>query len=82
MSVADEVRNFIHTSLAEDNKPSLDQFWNLVAESAKGIKHSSIEAADEQSREIKKMRRQNLKSFKCTFRSWIFVVIRSELWFS
>ena len=50
--------------LAENSKPLLDQFWKLVAKSAEGIKHSSIEAADEQLWKIKKMRCEGLKSFK------------------
>lgn len=50
--------------LAENSKPLLDQFWKLVAKSAEGIKHSSIEAADEQLWKIKKMRCEELKSFK------------------
>ena len=36
----------------------------LVAKSAEGIKYSSIEASDEQLRKIKKMRCEELKSFK------------------
>ena len=56
--------NFIRNFLAENNKPLLDQFSKLVAKSAKGIKHSSIEASDEQLWKIKKMRCEELKSFK------------------
>lgn len=54
------MRNF----LAENSKPLLDQFSKLVAKSAEGIKHSSIEAAEEQFWKIKKMRCEELKSFK------------------
>ena len=64
MSVSEEVRGFIRASLAENNKSLLDQFSKLVAESAEGIKRSSVDAADEQLREIKKMRREEPKSFK------------------
>ena len=64
MSVSEEVRDFIRASLAENNKSLLDQFSKLVAESAKGIKCSSVDAADEQLREIKKIRREEPKSFK------------------
>ena len=42
----------------------MDQFSKLVAKSAEGIKHSSIEASDEQLRKIKKMICEELKSFK------------------
>ena len=56
--------NFISNSLAENNKPLLVQFSKLVAKSTVGIKHSSIEAADEQLRKTKKMRCEGLKSFK------------------
>ena len=64
MSVSEEVRGFIRASLAENNKSLLDQFSKLVVESAEGIKRSSVDAADEQLREIKKMRREEPKSFK------------------
>ena len=64
MSVSEEVRGFIRAFLAENNKSLLDQFSKLVAESAEGIKRSSVGAADEQLREIKKMRREEPKSFK------------------
>ena len=64
MSVSEEVRGFIRASLAENNKSLLDQFSKLVAESAEGIKRSSVDAADEQLREIKKMKREEPKSFK------------------
>ena len=64
MSVSEEVRGFIRASLAENNKSLLDQFSKLVAGSAEGIKRSNVGAADEQLREIKKMRREEPKSFK------------------
>ena len=62
--MSEEVRGFIRASLAENNKSLLDQFSKLVAESAEGIKRSSVDTADEQLREIKKMRREEPKSFK------------------
>ena len=64
MSVSTEVQEFIYTSLAENNKSLLDQISKLVADSAETIKRSSVEAADDQLREIKKLRREEPKSFK------------------
>ena len=65
MSVSNDVQEFIHASLAENNKALLDQISKLVADSAERIKRSSIEAADDKLREIKKLRREEPKSFKC-----------------
>ena len=59
MSVSEEVRGFIHASLAENNKSLLDQFSKLVAESAEGIKRSSVDAADEQ---LRALRRRGVRS--------------------
>ena len=64
MSVSNEVQGFIYVSLAENNKALLDQISKLVADSAESIKRSSVEAADDQLREIKKLRREEPKSFK------------------
>ena len=64
MSVSDEVQEFIYTSLAENNKTLLDQISKLVAVSAESIKRSSVEVADVQLREIKKLRRGESKSLK------------------
>ena len=55
-SVSNEVQEFIYTSLAENNKALLDQISRLVADSAESIKRSSVEAADDHLREIKKLR--------------------------
>ena len=52
MSVSNEVQEFIYTSMAENNKALLDQISKLVADSAESIKRSSVEAADDQLREI------------------------------
>ena len=65
MSVSTEVQEFIYTSLAENNKSLLDQISKLIADSAESIKRSSVEVADDQLREIKKLRREEPKSFKC-----------------
>ena len=64
MSVSNEVQEFISTSLTENNKALLDQISKLVADSAESIKRSSVEAADDQLREIKKLRCEEPKSFK------------------
>jgi len=42
----------------------LDQISKLVVDSAESIKRSSVEAADDQLREIKKLRREEPRSFK------------------
>ena len=62
MSVSNEVQEFIYTSLAENDKALLDQISKLVAVSAERIKRSSVEAADDQLREIKELRRGESKS--------------------
>ena len=64
MSVSPEVQQFINKSLADNNKALLDQISKLVADSADNVKRASVEAADEQLREIKKLRREEPKSFK------------------
>ena len=64
MSVTPEVQQFIHKSLANNNKALLDQISKLVADSADKVKRASVETAGEQLREIKKLRREEPKSFK------------------
>ena len=64
MTVSTEVREFISSSLPENNRSLLAQISKLVADSAESVKRSSVEAADEQLREIKKLRREEPKSFK------------------
>ena len=64
MSVSNGVQEFIYTSLAENNKALLDQISKLVADSAESIKRFSVEAAHDQLTEIKKLRREEPKSFK------------------
>ena len=64
MAVPTEVREFISSALAENNRSLLGQISKLVADSVESVKHSSVEAADEQLREIKKLRREEPKSFK------------------
>ena len=56
---------FFSTSLAENNRALLDQISKLVADSAESIfKSASVEAAADELREIKKLRREESKSFK------------------
>ena len=50
--------------MAENNKALLDQITKFVAVSAESIKRSSVEAADDQLREIKKLHWQESKSLK------------------
>ena len=64
MLVAPEVQQFINKSLGDNNKALLDQISKLVADSADNVKRASVESADEQLREIKKLRREEPKSFK------------------
>ena len=64
MSFSSKVQQFINKSLADNNKALLDQISTLVADSADNVKRASVEAADEQLREIKKLRREEPKSFK------------------
>ena len=64
MSVSSEVQQFINKSLADNNKALLDQISKLVADSADNVKRASVEAADKQLREIKKLIREEPKSFK------------------
>ena len=56
MSILSDVQEFVNTSLAQISK--------LVADSADNIERSSVETADEQLREIKRLRQEDPKSFK------------------
>ena len=64
MSISSDVQEFINTSLAQNNAALLGQISKLVADSAENLKRSSVEAADEQFREIKRLRREEPRSFK------------------
>ena len=63
MSVTKEVRDFISNSLAENNRALLTQISKLVSDSAENLKRANAEAADEQLRQVKKLREEP-KSFK------------------
>ena len=64
VSISSDVQEFINTSLAQNNAALLGQISKLVADSAENLKRLSVEAADEQLREIKRLRREEPKSFK------------------
>ena len=61
MAVSSQVPEFISSSLAGNNRSLLAQISKLVADSAESVKRSSVEAADEQLFEIKKLRREEPK---------------------
>ena len=61
--VSEGVQAFINQSLADNNQLLLNQITKLVSDSVEKIKRSSSEAADEQLREIKKLRLEERKSF-------------------
>ena len=63
-SISSDVQGFINTSLAQKNAALLGQISKLLADSAENIKRSSVEASDEQLREIKRLRREEPKLFK------------------
>ena len=50
-------------SLAGNNKQLLSQFKDLVSESVESLKRSNAEAELDQLREIKKMKREESRSF-------------------
>ena len=62
--ISSDLQEFINTSLAQNNAALLGQIFKLVADSAENVKRSSVEDADEQLREIKRLRREEPKSFK------------------
>ena len=64
MSVTKEVQDFISNSLAENNRALLTQICKLVSDSAENLKRANGEAADEQLRQVKKLRREEPRSFK------------------
>ena len=64
MSVTKEVRDFISNSFADNNRALLTQISKLVSDSAENLKRANAEAVDEQLRQVKKLRREEPKSFK------------------
>ena len=65
--VTPEVQQFIDESLADNNKALLDQISKLVADSADNVRRASVQAADEQLREIKKVKREADNELLCKF---------------
>ena len=61
--VSEGVQVFINQSLADNNQLLLNQITKLASDSVEKIKRSSSEAADDQLREIKKLRLEEHKSF-------------------
>ena len=61
MAVSSQVPEFISSSLAGNIRSLLAQISKLVTDSAESVKRSSVEAADEQLCEIKKLRREDPK---------------------
>ena len=58
---------FLDESLADNNKALLDQISKLVADSADNFRRASVQAADEQLREIKRLRREPDNELLCKF---------------
>lgn len=58
------MQDFIGNSLAENNRVLLTQISKLETDSAENLNRGNAEAADEQLRQIKKWRREELQSFK------------------
>ena len=65
--VTPEVQQFIDESLADNNKALLDQISKLVADSADNVRRASLQAADEQLRVIKKVKREADNELLCKF---------------
>ena len=61
--VSEGVQAFVNQSLEDSNQLLLHQITKPVSDSVEKIKRSSSEAADEQPREIKKLRLEEHKSF-------------------
>ncbi|XP_068756275.1 uncharacterized protein [Montipora capricornis] len=64
MAVDPVVQDFIARSMAENNRSLMSEMSTLITNSVESIKRSNSEAVEDQLREIKKMRREEPKSFK------------------
>ena len=64
MAVHPVVQDFIARSMAENNRSLMLEILTLITNSVESIKHSNSEAVEDQLREIKKIRREEPKSFK------------------
>ena len=64
MAVDPVVQDFIARSMAENNRSLMSEISTLITNSVGSIKRSNSEAVEDQLREIKKIRREEPKSFK------------------
>ena len=64
MAVDPVIQDFIARSMAEYNRSLMSEMSTLITNSVESIKRSNSEAVEDQLREIKKMRREEPKSFK------------------
>ena len=64
MAVDPVVQDFIARSMAENNRSLMSEISTLITNSVESIKRSNYEAAEDQLREIKKIRLEEPKSFK------------------
>ena len=64
MAVDPVVQDFIARSMAENNRSLMSEISTLITNSVENIKRSNSEAVEDQLREIKKIRREEPKSFK------------------
>ena len=64
MAVDPVVQDFIARSMVENNRSLMSEMSTLITNSVESIKRSNSEAVEDQLREIKKMRREEPKSFK------------------
>ena len=64
MAVDPAVQDFIARSMAENNRSLMSEISTLITSSVESIKRSNSEAVEDQLREIKKIRREEPKSFK------------------
>ena len=64
MAVDPAVQDFIARSMAENNRSLMSEISTLITNSVESIKGSNSEAVEDQLREIKKIWREEPKSFK------------------
>ena len=64
MAVDPVVQDFIARSMAENNRSLMSEISTLITNSVESIKRSNSEAVEDQLRGIKKIRREEPKSFK------------------
>ena len=64
MAVDPVVQVFIARSMAENSKSLMSEISTSITNSVESIKRSNSEAVDDELREIKKIRREEPKSFK------------------